>query len=315
MGTIILEGKFLKVELTPTSKSDPKNMICSSALSPNLTSILTPPPTLFLSHSLAHNRHYCCLLKHSFLLSFDQNPNFVWIIFYPHHDCKLYCTKQKSHFCLPGIGLEMNMWCSSVQWGMRGRPLGHFSERLSYFQKETLEEFSFLLQDGAPSGCKIWNGGSLPGTGERSGWWTKPKHHRWSSREMEWRNKICVFWLLHEGDFKGMWRHEETIVIVQMRDDDLDKAIGEVEMVISGWIQDAFRRINRAWWWIEWKLWWGRQMLRLQGLLLDGWWYHSLRRHSWIRSSAYERVKKTSLFFNRMLRRQGAEERIQGLHA
>lgn len=44
-----------------------------------------------------------------------------------------------------------------------------------------------------------------------------------------------------------MWRHEETIVIVQMRDDDLDKAIGEVEVVISGWIQDAFRIINRVW--------------------------------------------------------------------
>lgn len=44
-----------------------------------------------------------------------------------------------------------------------------------------------------------------------------------------------------------MWRHEETIALVWMRDDDLDKAIGEVEMVISGWIQDAFRIIYRAW--------------------------------------------------------------------
>lgn len=43
-----------------------------------------------------------------------------------------------------------------------------------------------------------------------------------------------------------MWRHKETIAMVQMRDDgDLDKAIQEVEMVITGWIQDVFRKENQ----------------------------------------------------------------------
>ena len=45
--------------------------------------------------------------------------------------------------------------------------------------------------------------------------------------------------------------------------DILDKAIWEVEMVISGRIQGAYRGINRSWQWIKWKLWRGRQMLRL----------------------------------------------------
>ena len=61
-----------------------------------------------------------------------------------------------------------------------------------------------------------------------------------------------------------MWRHEKTIVIVPMTVGDiLDKAIWEVEMVISGRIQGAYRGINRSWQWIKWKLWRGRQMLRL----------------------------------------------------
>lgn len=40
-----------------------------------------------------------------------------------------------------------------------------------------------------------------------------------------------------------MWRHEEAIAVVQMRDDgDLDKALWKMEMVVSGWIQEAFKR-------------------------------------------------------------------------
>lgn len=47
-------------------------------------------------------------------------------------------------------------------------------------------------------------------------------------------------------DFKGMWAPEEAIVVVQMRNDgNLAKAIWEVEMAMSGSIQDAFTRENQ----------------------------------------------------------------------
>lgn len=40
-----------------------------------------------------------------------------------------------------------------------------------------------------------------------------------------------------------MWRHEETIAVIQKRDDgDLDKALWRMEVVISGCIQEAFKR-------------------------------------------------------------------------
>lgn len=117
VGTIIPEGQFLKVELTPASKSDPQNVIWSSTLSLNLTSVLTPNQTLGLSHNLAYNRHYCCLLKHSLLLPFYQNSNFVWIIFYPHHDYEVYCTKQENHI-LPTRDWFRNEHVMQV-WPMR----------------------------------------------------------------------------------------------------------------------------------------------------------------------------------------------------
>lgn len=43
-----------------------------------------------------------------------------------------------------------------------------------------------------------------------------------------------------------MWAPEEAIVVVQMRNDgNLAKAIWEVEMAMSGSIQDAFTRENQ----------------------------------------------------------------------
>ena len=103
MGTIIPEGQFLKVELTPDSKSDPQNVIWSSTLSLNLTSILTPNQTLGLSH----NRHYYCLLKHLFLLPFYQNSNFVCFILIM--TIKFTAPSRRTISYPPGTGLEMNM--------------------------------------------------------------------------------------------------------------------------------------------------------------------------------------------------------------
>lgn len=81
------------------------------------------------------------------------------------------------------------------------------------------------------------------------------------------------------------------------------KPFGRWGMVISGEIQGACRGINRSWQWIKWKLGRGRQMLRLQSLLLDGWdWptgedtvgYDQVLKREW---------KDFTLFHSRMLRR------------